>query len=346
MTIAVNQRAGLTDVTNVTVNQRQKNLKPTAQAQNIPESKKRKSDTKNLDNRPAPAFRYSCGGLLHSIDSQNEKNELYCAEYSRSIFRSMKSREHVYQASPEYMKNQTDITSSMRATLIDWLVEVHFKFKMEQETLFLCVNLVDRYLEKIPVSRGTLQLVGVTCMLVAAKYEEIYPPEICDFCEITDNSYTRDEVMKMELKILNELEFNLTVPSSAGFLRRYLEFNGASNGDLRWNVAVFLLELCLQEYSSLKWTPTVLASSALYLCNRLHEVSGLREAPSWESSMEQYTGYTEKQIRECTKELLNNLCQISSRSCSHVAVKRKYTKLNQGQVIYSAPVQKVLRSSS
>jgi len=66
----------------------------------------------------------------------------------------------------------------MRAILVDWIIEVHLKFKLLPETLFLTVGLIDRYLEKVKIKRGNLQLVGVTCMLVASKYEEIYAPEV------------------------------------------------------------------------------------------------------------------------------------------------------------------------
>jgi hypothetical protein len=343
MTTLGQRTVGLTDVTNVGVNQRVKNGKALAPVTN--ESRKRKSEVKDKQNRPAPSLRYSFGDILHTVDEQNKDNELYCTEYSRSIFRVLKLKEDVYHANPHYMGSQREITPSMRATLNDWLVEVHLKFKLESDTLFLCINLVDRYLEKVQVSRNILQLVGVTCMLIASKYEEIYPPEISDFCEITDNAYTRDEVMNMELDILNRLEFNLTVTTPVVFLRRYLAIDGAAKNDLRWNVANFILELSLPEYSALKWCPSVIASAALYLTNRLHEVSGMRQAPSWEDAIEQYSGYSEKEIRECTKELLNSLCQQGSPSSSLTAVRRKYTKLNQGQVIFSAPIQKVLRSS-
>jgi cyclin B len=88
------------------------------------------------------------------------------------------------------MKKQKDINEKMRAILIDWLIEVHYKFKLNAETLFITVNIIDRYLSNQPVKRQYLQLVGVTAMLIASKYEDIYPPPIQDFIYITDNAYT------------------------------------------------------------------------------------------------------------------------------------------------------------
>jgi cyclin B len=83
----------------------------------------------------------------------------------------------------------------MRAILVDWLIEVHYKFKLMPETLFLTMNLIDRFLERSDVLRTKLQLVGVTAMLIACKYEEIYAPEVRDFVYITDKAYTREEIL-------------------------------------------------------------------------------------------------------------------------------------------------------
>ena len=131
----------------------------------------------------------------------------------------------------------------MRAILVDWLVDVHLKIKMVPETLFVCVSLIDRYLEKVPVTRQYLQLVGVTAMFIASKYEEIYPPQIKDFIEVTDNSYTRAEVLQMEGSILEILEFNLTSPSPYRFMERYarvLDLDAKTT-----MLARFILELSL-----------------------------------------------------------------------------------------------------
>jgi cyclin B len=132
----------------------------------------------------------------------------------------MKRTELDFIAKPGYMRGQSDINEKMRAILIDWLIEVHLKFKLYPETLYLTVNLIDRYLEKEEVMRQHLQLVGVTAMLIASKYEEIYAPEVRDFVYITDKAYTKEEILKMEYKILTTLNFNTTTSSSYRFLER------------------------------------------------------------------------------------------------------------------------------
>ena len=95
---------------------------------------------------------------------------------------------------PGYMKKQPDINHSMRAILVDWLVEVAEEYKLLPQTLYLTINYIDRFLSAMSVLRGKLQLVGTACMLVAAKFEEIYPPEVSDFVYITDDTYTTKQV--------------------------------------------------------------------------------------------------------------------------------------------------------
>ena len=93
---------------------------------------------------------------------------------------------------------QNDINPKMRSVLLDWLIDVHYKFKLQPETLFLTVNLIDRYLEKVVINRKKLQLIGVTSMFIASKYEEIYAPEVKDFAYVTDSAYSKKEILQME----------------------------------------------------------------------------------------------------------------------------------------------------
>lgn len=97
----------------------------------------------------------------------------------------------------------------MREILVDWLIEVHYKFKMVPETLYLTVNLIDRYLSLKTIRKDRLQLLGVTAMLVACKYEEIYPPTVKDFVYITDKAYSKEEILHMESTILVALDFEI-----------------------------------------------------------------------------------------------------------------------------------------
>ncbi|KAL5704312.1 Cyclin-B2-1 [Ranunculus cassubicifolius] len=109
------------------------------------------------------------------------------------------------------MALQYDINERMRAILIDWLIEVHYKFELMDETLFLTVNLIDRFLEHHAIDRNMIQLDGVTAMLLACKYEEVSVPIVDDLIVISDRAYTTKEVLDMEKSILNKLQLNMSV---------------------------------------------------------------------------------------------------------------------------------------
>lgn len=126
------------------------------------------------------------------------------------------------------MHAQEDLNNKMRSILVDWLVEVHHKFKLYPATLWLTVNVIDRFLAKVPIKRARLQLVGISAFFIACKFEEVYPPEAKDFVHITDNAYTRQEMLAMESDILNALNYEILVPTGFNFLSRYLNCIRAS----------------------------------------------------------------------------------------------------------------------
>lgn len=110
------------------------------------------------------------------------------------MYEHFREKELVTSVQPIYMAKQPHINERMRSILVDWLIEVHLKFKLVPETLYLTVNLIDRYLERKNVSRSKLQLVGVTSLLIASKYEDIYPPELRDLVYMCDRAYSKKDV--------------------------------------------------------------------------------------------------------------------------------------------------------
>jgi len=116
--------------------------------------------------------------LVVGVDSLESAIPEDTVEYIGDITEFIRDSEEKNQPEYGYMKKQRDINEKMRAILIDWLIEVHYKFKLNPDTLFVTCNIIDRYLSKEQVKRQHLQLVGVTAMLIASKYEDIYPPPI------------------------------------------------------------------------------------------------------------------------------------------------------------------------
>ena len=211
----------------------------------------------------------------------------------------------------------------MRAILIDWLIEVHLKFKLMPETMFLTVSLIDRFLTKKQVARQKLQLVGVTAMLLASKYEEIYFPEVADFVYITDNAYTRDEILRMESVMLNVLQFSCTVPTANRFLTRFVK---ATPGDLTTKMlANYLIERTLQELDMLKYKPSMIAAAAIYIANEK-----MGRTP-WPTLLEEYSDYKEEEIKDCIEDIL---ALVNNTTTSLKSVKKKYSSSKFQRVAY------------
>ena len=172
-------------------------------------------------------------------------------EYLIEMYHNLKLEEKNVKSLFGYMKNQSDINEKMRAMLVDWLIDVHFKFKLKSDTLFLTIWLVDKYLSLKRVKRNKLQLIGVTCMLIACKYEEIYSPEVFDFVYITENSYEKKDIIELELEILVLLDFNVTGPTSNSFYE--IISSSLSFSTQEFFLGKYLLELFLLDYRSLKY---------------------------------------------------------------------------------------------
>lgn len=254
---------------------------------------------------------------LPDIDVPDKNNPLACAEYVNQIYNYWFRVEHATHIEPTYMQEvQADINDRMRAILIDWLVEVHLKFKLMPETLFLTINLIDRFLSVRAVSRKNLQLVGVTAMLLASKYEEIWAPEVRDFVYISDKAYTRNQILVMERDMLNTLSFKLSVPTPYQFMCRFIKANGAEKQQAL--LVSFLVELSLPEYHMLRYPPSQLAAGAICASNEI-----LGKQPQWNHTLMMHTRYTKEQVLQVAQEMAKLMRKASSESL--VAVHKKYS---------------------
>ena len=260
---------------------------------------------------------------LPALDAADAADPLAASEYAGDIFAYYARAEPRFRPPADYMARQVDVNEKMRAILLDWLVEVHLKFKLLPETLHLTGSLIDRYLASNPVSRKNLQLVGVTAMLVASKYEEIWAPEVRDFVYISDRAYSRDQILACEKALLNALGFQLTVPTAHAFAGRFMKVaafedaacaevsaaaGGAGNGgggigssssaaaaqhvssrtapsrQMRHYVS-YLVELALPEYSMLAHSPSELAAGAVVAARR-----ALGASPEFPRPLERASG--------------------------------------------------------
>jgi hypothetical protein len=268
---------------------------------------------------------YQVVGHCDDIDDRDKDDPLCATAYVEEMYTYFREKEESTSVRPLYMETQQHINERMRAILVDWLVEVHLKFKLVPETLYLTVNLIDRFLERQEVTRPRLQLVGVTCLLIASKYEEIYPPELRDLVYICDRAYTKHDIIEMEETILKCLEYNITIPSAHVFLVRHLKAGHADKKIVQ--LSCYILDGTLQSYNLLHYLPSQLAAAAVYIARRTVGRNG------WSATMVKYADYFEEEIIPVARALL---AEKASSSTELRAVNKKYSSQRYGGVANTA----------
>ncbi|XP_045784696.1 cyclin-A2-like [Maniola jurtina] len=238
-------------------------------------------------------------------------------EYREDIYDHMRNIEVKNRANPRYMRKQPYITHVTRSILVDWLVEVCDEYGQQSETLHLAVSYVDRFLSYMRVVRTKLQLVGTAATYIASKYEEVYPPEVSELVYITDDTYTKKEVLRMERLILKVLSYDLTTPTALAFLSLFCITNKYPKKI--FFLAAYIAELSLLEAKPyLQFKPSVIAAAALatarhcLLCRRhgCHEreqgddsVHEECAAVAWPGELVELAGYSLPELGVCAREL-------------------------------------------
>jgi hypothetical protein len=158
---------------------------------------------------------------------------------------------------------------------------------------------------------------------VAAKYEEIYPPELKELVFITDSAYTKQEILEMEFDILATLDFKFCVPTAHTFLCRYLKAAHAER--VMVQLCCYIVERCLQEYTMLKYLPSQIAASAV-LISRV-----TMKRHRWSPTLLKYSGYDESDLETCIEEM-KAILSVPGSTCQQNAVYRKYSSAKFGAV--------------
>lgn len=241
--------------------------------------------TKNFD--PIPE-RILPEGVQWDFDIENWSDPFQVSQYAMDIFNYLKDRESLFPIG-DYMEKQVCLSRWMRSLLVDWMVEVQESFELNHETLYLAVKLVDLYLTKVTVSTDTLQLLGASSLFIASKYDERIPPMVEDFLYICDGAYSQRELIKMEISVLKVVDFDLGIPLSYRFLRRYARCGKVSMPTL--TLARYILEYSLMDYSTIRFSDSKLAASALLLALQMKDLGG------WTPTLEYYSGYKVDEIR-------------------------------------------------
>jgi hypothetical protein len=213
------------------------------------------------------------------------------------------------------MKDQFDINEQMRAILIDWLIEVHHKFGLKQETLFLTVNIIDRYISNKTIMRPRLQLLGVSALMIACKYDEICSPHIKDYVYITDNAYKSDEIFAMENEILKTINYEVVIPSPVSFfdiISLHYKFSPEQISFGSYLMEVFLLDTRMTKYLA-----SLIACAAAYIVMKFFKIESYQEIYQFWNSNNNIV-----LLKDCAREMCYLVDNIDKSSLN--AVKKKY----------------------
>ena len=227
---------------------------------------------------------------------------------------------------PDYSKiiSQKEINEQMRSILIDWIIDVHYKFNFTDETLFMTVLIIDRYISYKSISKKKFQLLGITALLISCKHEEIILPKIEDFIYITDNAYVKEDVFDMENDILDILSFNLIAPSPIKFyeyLALKFEFDKK-----KFLLGKYLMESFMVDINYVKFRASVIACASIYIVMKYYKMKNYKEAYNKkyyninENDISDKKFKNEADIKECAKDIcifVDNVNKTNYLSCKN-----------------------------
>lgn len=278
---------------------------------------------------------------------QLEEQLFELPEIRCSILEHLKSVEFSYAPKIDFMEQQSDINSTMRTILVDWLIEVADEYKLQDETLFLCVQYVDRFLSTVDVTRSKLQLLGTTCMYIASKYEEMYPPGLDEFSFITDNTYEIKHILRMEQIVMKMLNFSLSGPTSFTFLQSYLvNLKNIYRDDDNYKSLTMLSNyFCvlslLQDHPFSKFSASLIATACIFISNRLLNLN-----TPWTQHHIQMTSYTEEALQPCVSALHGLYSKTYHQDATTSSLLRRYLKLNKDNEIFQRQIKQIIHNSN
>ncbi|XP_043743491.1 G2/mitotic-specific cyclin-B1 [Cervus elaphus] len=287
----------------------------------------------------APAEEYLCQAFsdvilaVSDVDAEDGADPNLCSEYVKDIYAYLRQLEEEQAVKPKYLMGR-EVTGNMRAILIDWLVQVQMKFRLLQETMYMTVSIIDRFMQDNCVPKKMLQLVGVTAMFVASKYEEMYPPEIGDFAFVTDNTYTKFQIRQMEMKILRALNFSLGRPLPLHFLRRASKI-GEVDVELH-TLAKYLMELTMLDYDMVHFPPSQIAAGAFCLALKILDNG------EWTPTLQHYLSYTEESLLAVMQHLAKNVVMVNRGLTKHLTIKNKYATSKHAKISTLAQLNSAL----
>jgi len=229
-------------------------------------------------------------------------------EYAAEVIVYLRGLEQKFLLPEDFLDNNK-VDGGMRAILVDWLVQVQHYLKLGQETLHICVRILDTVLDRREVEPGKLQLVGVSALLVASKIEEYYPADIKKLLHLTENSYSATEILHMEKVLFGVVDFQVYFTTPQDFFPRYTRAALRSEDPEFMKTCQLLLDSHLPSPSHACLAPSLLAAAAIYAASLLYNLAANPGAcPTdnlWTPTLRHYTDYLEVEVSPVSLSMLD-----------------------------------------
>ncbi|KAI1107691.1 A/B/D/E cyclin [Jackrogersella minutella] len=249
---------------------------------------------------------------VKDLEEEGLEDPLMVAEYAHEIFDYLRDLESKSVPNSQYIIHQDELEWKTRSILVDWMIEVHTRFHLLPETLFLATNIIDRFLSQKVVQLDRVQLVGITAMFIAAKYEEVLSPHVSNYRMVSDDGFSDAEILSAERFILETLNYDLSYPNPMNFLRR---ISKADDYDIQSRtIGKFLMEISIVDYRFMAYRPSHVAAAAMYLARMI------LDRGEWDPTIAYYSGYSEEEIEPVFELMVDYL----ARPICHEAFYKKY----------------------
>ncbi|XP_053704148.1 cyclin-A1-like [Synchiropus splendidus] len=284
-------------------------------------------DRQSMDEEESPEIR----DLRHLLELSAEQNSSSTSQpeesdsedvsrpnhFAEDTYWHMRQKENKFQPKSNYFENHPQLNGDMRLVLVDWLAEVTYEFQLSPETLHLAINYLDRFLSRTRiVKRSRLQLIGTAALLIAAKYEDVFPPKMHDCVYVTDNSYSTRDLVRMERAMLRILGFTLSAPTVHRFLHLYVTVVPVCT--TTQYLAQYISELSLMEVDFyVKHSPSLVAVGSYVIAN--YAINSLL----WPDELESFTNYSIEAIANCVADLYQVYVYAQSRP--QQIIRKKYS---------------------
>lgn len=253
------------------------------------------------------------------IPNLKDSKEFYSfkKEYLEEVYQNLLLDENNFykKINPNYMANQTSVTFKMRAILVDWLIDVHYRCGMKKKTLFNCIYIIDAFLSKKFVDKKNLQLLGMAALLIACKESEIIFPSLNVILAFSENAYSKEELLGMERKIIKELNFDILAPTAEEFYEINAQFFNFL--DEQKYLGEYFLDSSLIDSNFLKYRQSTVAVACCYIVMKFFKLSGVHLVIENTN-----IDVKQKEVKDCARELCFLVRNLSSSSLG--ATKNKY----------------------